>query len=55
MTEVHPQVARALALHPLIQRDGDEINRRREAGESFRAIGRAVGLSGQRIHQLMKT
>ena len=30
MTEVHPQVARALALHPLIQRDGDEINRRRE-------------------------
>jgi indole-3-acetate monooxygenase len=30
MTEVHPQVARALALHPLIGQDGDEINRRRE-------------------------
>jgi indole-3-acetate monooxygenase len=30
MTEVHPQVARALALHPLIRQDGDEINRRRE-------------------------
>jgi alkylation response protein AidB-like acyl-CoA dehydrogenase len=30
MTEVHPQVARALALHPLIRQDGDEINQRRE-------------------------
>jgi len=30
MTEVHPQVARALALHPLIRQDGDEINARRE-------------------------
>lgn len=30
MTEVHPQVARALALHPLIKREGDEVNRRRE-------------------------
>jgi alkylation response protein AidB-like acyl-CoA dehydrogenase len=30
MTEVHPQVARALALHPLIKQEGDEIDRRRE-------------------------
>jgi alkylation response protein AidB-like acyl-CoA dehydrogenase len=30
MTEVHPQVARALALHPLIKQEGDEINKRRE-------------------------
>ena len=30
MTEVHPQVARALALHPLLKREGDEVNRRRE-------------------------
>jgi alkylation response protein AidB-like acyl-CoA dehydrogenase len=30
MTEVHPQVARALALHPLLQQEGDEIDRRRE-------------------------
>ena len=30
MTEVHPQVARALALHPLIRQEGDEVNRRRE-------------------------
>ena len=25
MTEVHPQVARALALHPLLTQEGDEI------------------------------
>ena len=30
MTELHPQVARALALHPLLKQDGDEVNRRRE-------------------------
>ena len=30
MTEVHPQVARALALHPLLTREGDEIDGRRE-------------------------
>ena len=30
MTEPHPQVARALALHPLLQQEGDEVNRRRE-------------------------
>ena len=30
MTEVHPQVTRALALHALIKREGNEINRRRE-------------------------
>ncbi|MEA2791191.1 MAG: hypothetical protein QOG73_3597 [Acetobacteraceae bacterium] len=30
MTNVHPQVARALALHPLIKQEGDEFNRRRE-------------------------
>jgi indole-3-acetate monooxygenase len=30
MTEVHPQVARALALHPLLKQEGDEVNRRRE-------------------------
>lgn len=30
MTEVHPQIARALALYPLIQQEGDEVNRRRE-------------------------
>src|SRR6202012_2799115 len=30
MTEVHPQVARALALHPLLAREGDEIDSRRE-------------------------
>jgi alkylation response protein AidB-like acyl-CoA dehydrogenase len=30
MNDVHPQVARALALHPLIQQEGNEINRRRE-------------------------
>ena len=30
MTDVHPQVARALALHPLLRQEGDEINRRRE-------------------------
>jgi alkylation response protein AidB-like acyl-CoA dehydrogenase len=30
MTDVHPQVARALALHPLIKQEGDEFNRRRE-------------------------
>jgi indole-3-acetate monooxygenase len=30
MTEIHPQVARALALHPLITRDGHEVNQRRE-------------------------
>lgn len=30
MTEVHPQVARALALHPLITREGNEVNQRRQ-------------------------
>jgi alkylation response protein AidB-like acyl-CoA dehydrogenase len=30
MTSVHPQVARALALHPLIKQQSDEFNRRRE-------------------------
>src|ERR1700723_246472 len=30
MAETHPQVARALALHPLLKQEGDEINRRRE-------------------------
>jgi alkylation response protein AidB-like acyl-CoA dehydrogenase len=30
MTDVHPQVARALALHPLIKQQGDEFNHRRE-------------------------
>ncbi len=30
MTDVHPQVARALALYPLLKQEGDEVNRRRE-------------------------
>lgn len=30
MTEPHPQVARARALHPLLAREGNEVNRRRE-------------------------
>lgn len=30
MSEVHPQVARALALHPLIKQEGDRINEIRE-------------------------
>ncbi|HQT80035.1 MAG TPA: hypothetical protein PLD10_23585, partial [Rhodopila sp.] len=30
MTEVHPQVARALALHPLLRQEGDEVNRIRK-------------------------
>jgi len=30
MTEPHPQVARARALQPLLTREGDEVNRRRE-------------------------
>lgn len=30
MTDVHPQIARALALHPLLEQEGDEVNRRRE-------------------------
>lgn len=30
MTETHPQVDRALALHPLLRQQGDEVNRRRE-------------------------
>jgi len=30
MPELHPQVVRALALHPLIMRDGHEIDQRRE-------------------------
>jgi alkylation response protein AidB-like acyl-CoA dehydrogenase len=30
MPEIHPQVARALALHPLLKQEGDEVNRRRE-------------------------
>jgi alkylation response protein AidB-like acyl-CoA dehydrogenase len=30
MTNLHPQVARALALHPLIKQEGNEVNRRRE-------------------------
>ena len=30
MTEVHPQVARALALHPLIKQEGNEFNQQRK-------------------------
>jgi alkylation response protein AidB-like acyl-CoA dehydrogenase len=30
MTEIHPQVERARALHPLLQHEGAEVNRRRE-------------------------
>jgi alkylation response protein AidB-like acyl-CoA dehydrogenase len=30
MAERHPQVARALALHPLLKQEGDEVNHRRE-------------------------
>jgi indole-3-acetate monooxygenase len=30
MTETDPQVARALALHPLLAQEGDEVNQRRE-------------------------
>jgi alkylation response protein AidB-like acyl-CoA dehydrogenase len=30
MTEVHPQVARALGLHPLIEQEGNAVNQRRE-------------------------
>ena len=30
MTEIHPQVARARALHPLLKQEGDEVNQRRE-------------------------
>ena len=30
MTELHPQIARALALHPLIKRESDAFNQRRE-------------------------
>src|SRR6201996_6150744 len=30
MTETHAQVARALALHPLLKQEGNEVNRRRE-------------------------
>lgn len=30
MTEIHPQVARAHALHPLLKQEGDEVNQRRE-------------------------
>jgi alkylation response protein AidB-like acyl-CoA dehydrogenase len=30
MTEIHPVVARALALHPVLTQDGDEVNQRRE-------------------------
>jgi alkylation response protein AidB-like acyl-CoA dehydrogenase len=30
MAELHPQVERALALHPLLKQEGDEVNRRRE-------------------------
>ena len=30
MTEVHPQVARARALHPLLKQEGDEVDQRRE-------------------------
>jgi alkylation response protein AidB-like acyl-CoA dehydrogenase len=35
MTEIHPMVARALALHPLLTRDGDEVNQRRELTPSI--------------------
>lgn len=34
MTDGHHQVARALALYPLIKQEGDEINRRRELPQS---------------------
>jgi hypothetical protein len=30
MIKPHPQVERALALHPLLKQEGDEVNRRRE-------------------------
>ena len=30
MIEIHPQVARARALHPLLKQEGDEVNQRRE-------------------------
>jgi alkylation response protein AidB-like acyl-CoA dehydrogenase len=30
MTEIHPQVTRALGLHPLIRQEGNEFNQRRE-------------------------
>ncbi len=30
MQEAHPQVARALALHPLLAQEGEEVNQRRE-------------------------
>jgi alkylation response protein AidB-like acyl-CoA dehydrogenase len=30
MSEVHPQVARALALHPLIKQEGNEFNKQRQ-------------------------
>ncbi|HEX4366030.1 MAG TPA: acyl-CoA dehydrogenase family protein [Rhodopila sp.] len=30
MTEIHPQVARARALHSLLKQEGDEVNQRRE-------------------------
>ena len=54
MTEIHPQVARALALHPLLKQEGDEVNRRREltqpivqalkAGNFFRMLQpRSIG------------
>lgn len=54
MTDVHPQVERALGLYPLIQREGSEINRRRELtpplvqalkdGQFFRMLQpRAIG------------
>jgi alkylation response protein AidB-like acyl-CoA dehydrogenase len=54
MTDAHPQVKRALALHPLLKQDGDEVNHRRELtpaivkalkdGEFFRMLQpRSIG------------
>jgi alkylation response protein AidB-like acyl-CoA dehydrogenase len=54
MAELHPQVARALALHPLLKQEGDEVDQRREltapivkalkAGEFFRMLQpRSIG------------
>ncbi len=54
MRDVHPQVARALALHPLLGQEGDAVNQRREltppivsalkAGDFFRMLQpRSIG------------
>jgi alkylation response protein AidB-like acyl-CoA dehydrogenase len=43
MSEPHPQVARARALHPLITAEGDEVNRRRELTPPIVAALKAGG------------